>query len=45
MRRIKLGIAFVSVLLLFSNCNDETFENPQEVSATTKLLSGVNQRC
>lgn len=43
MRKIKLGIAFVSVLLLFSNCNDETFENPQEVSATTKLLSGIKE--
>jgi hypothetical protein len=43
MKKIKLGAILVLILLVFSNCNYETSENAQAVSATTKLLSGIKE--
>ncbi|MEO6176880.1 MAG: type VI secretion system amidase effector protein Tae4 [Flavobacterium circumlabens] len=43
MKKIRLGIVSLSLLVLLSNCNEETFDEPKEVSAATAVLSGIKQ--
>ncbi|MRX41993.1 hypothetical protein GJU43_22175 [Flavobacterium sp. LC2016-23] len=43
MKKIKLGIVSLSLLVLFSNCNEETFDEPKQSTPATALLSGIKQ--